>query len=187
MSSIFFKFNQRAAWFRVSLLVCLLALVTAAWYISIENRLLLKIYQQRTLRAQLEESLVELQTLSSAKQNYIYSTDLEVMGLQNVLQGLASNINGLVMSDMIDQGKTNISGGYERFSLAAGELGVHLLPQLSQHKVTLKFQGSFKHFLKYLQALQTDTHQIYFESVDFTMNVFPKADITLTVFTLGEP
>ena len=185
MKPLFFRINQWPTNLRITVLVVLLVVLTVCWYFAVEKELLAKTSAKNSIKMQLVTGMMELQELSSLKRNYIYTTDLEESGLQDVLQSLATTTGGLVMSDFIDQGKKTMSGGGARFALAAENIQVDLVPQLSRHVVTLKFKGSFTNFLKYLQALQNDPRQIYFESVDFNMKVFPKADITLTVFTLG--
>lgn len=178
---------MRSLFFRIIILMFMLLLLTMGWYFCLEKALLANVIANHHLKTQREEALTQLQTLHQLTEDYVYSDDLASSSLQDILQGLASTTGGLVMTDFMDEGAQLLSSGNDRFALAAQAVDVSLLPALSQHTVTIKLKGSFVSFLRYLQVLQQDSHGLYFQSVDFKMNVFPKADITLTVFTLGVP
>lgn len=178
---------MRPLFFRIAILVCLWVLLTLVWYFCLEKALWVSVMANHHLRIQREETLMQLQTLGGLKEDYLYADELVSSSLQDVLQGLATNTGGLVMTDFTDEGTQLLSSEGDRFALAAQAVGIDWLPQLSQHTVTVKLKGSFIYFLRYLQALQQDPRRLYFQSVDFNMKIFPKAEITLTVFTLGVP
>lgn len=173
--------------FRTFILAFVLLLLTLFWYFCFEKTALIQMKTHRHLKEQRQEMLLQLQTLSQLRKEYVYADDLVSSSVQDMLQGLATSTGGLVMTDFIDEGRQLISSGGERFTLAAQAANIHLFPQLTQHTVTVTLKGSFIYFLRYLQALQQDPRRLYIQSVDFTMKVYPKAEIVLTVFTLEAP
>jgi len=59
------------------------------------------------------------------------------------------------------------------------------LPGVYQHALQIEFQGSYLSTLNYMQELEKLSQQFYWGSIDFNIEEYPRARVTITVNTLS--
>ena len=59
-------------------------------------------------------------------------------------------------------------------------------PKLFRHGVKIHLQGTFRSALEYIRALETAPWHLYWESLDYRVDHYPLANITLNVYTLAQ-
>jgi hypothetical protein len=181
---LIFWFNQSSVLCRCMTLFTTLILITLLWYFLLMNHLWQDDHSKLVAREKGRVTLSQLQQLDALKDNYVYEDELDDVELKDVLEGLVlDNANLAVMG--IQEINTKISTGAQLYSLALEELGVSFVPKLPKKTVHMKLVGGFYGFADYLKAIEASHHDIYFHKLDFTMQVFPEADIRLDVFTIG--
>ena len=179
-----YKINQWNAWQRSLFLFVFLFLIGAAWYFLLEKPLLDT--NQAILEKQAhDQALVkELSAFATMQKNFVYKNELQHVQLKQVFQGLISGTSGLTMTSYVDNPVVALPAGASQFSGLTAVLPVSLLNVIQQSSATMVFSGGFNNFVAYLQALQGQNNVIYFDSIDFNMNRYPKAEITMKVFML---
>jgi MSHA biogenesis protein MshJ len=63
--------------------------------------------------------------------------------------------------------------------------GKTVLPGVYQHALKIEFKGSYLSTLRYIQELEKLSHRFYWSSVDFAVEAYPQAHVTITVNTLS--
>ena len=62
--------------------------------------------------------------------------------------------------------------------------GKTVVPGVYQHALKIEFTGSYLSTLGYMQALENLSRRFYWGSVDFAVEAYPQARVTITVNTL---
>lgn len=184
MKKLFFLFDQSALKIRLAMLFGVLIGLTLVWYFIFAQELWQEIKSQKVIQAHEQTVLGQLSQLSSRKVDFVFQNDLAKLQLRQVLDSLTSSAMDLSVTSFTDRASNVFPAGAATFPLASQELGIRLLPSLKQKNVKVKFSGGFYGFEDYLKAVQKSPYTIYFDRVDFKMAAYPKADITLDVFTL---
>lgn len=185
MTSWGYKINQWGVWQRCVLLLIMIVAAWGAWYFSLEKPLLEN--NKAVLQQQAHDQVIlkELNALTQLRGNFVYKNNLQAVQLRQVFQNVLSGVQGLTITTYNDNPVVALPAGANQFTQLPSILGISLLSTIQQLPATIVFSGKFDVFLTYLKALQNDGHVIYFDSVDFKMNRYPKAEITMKVFTLG--
>lgn len=63
--------------------------------------------------------------------------------------------------------------------------GKPVLPGVYQHALKIEFTGSYLSTMHYMQALESLSRRFYWGSVDFAVEAYPQARVTITVNTLS--
>lgn len=63
--------------------------------------------------------------------------------------------------------------------------GKNVLPGVYQHTLKIEFKGSYLSTLQYMQQLENLSRRFYWGSVDFAVESYPLARVTITVNTLS--
>lgn len=63
--------------------------------------------------------------------------------------------------------------------------GKTVLPGVYQHALKIEFKGGYISTLRYMQELEKLSRRFYWGSVDFTVEDYPRAHVTITVNTLS--
>ena len=177
-----YKINQWNVWQRSLLLITLLFIVWTAWYFLLEKPLLEK-HQAAFNRQNHAQALAkELSTLLRMRANFVYKNELQAVQLKQVFQNAISGTSTLTMKSYVDNANVTLPAGASEFVQAATALNVTFLNTIQQSPATMVFSSDFNNFVTYLQFLHESG--VYFDSIDFNMNRYPKAEITLKVFTL---
>lgn len=66
-----------------------------------------------------------------------------------------------------------------------GKRSKSILPGVYKHALQIEFQGSYLSTLRYLQALEKLQRRFYWASIDFVVEEYPRARVTITVNTLS--
>lgn len=66
-----------------------------------------------------------------------------------------------------------------------GKRSKSILPGVYKHTLQIEFQGSYLSTLQYLQALENLQRRFYWGSIDFVVEEYPRARVTITVNTLS--
>lgn len=185
MRSWAYTINQWNIGLRSLLLFFLLFILGTAGYFIVEKPLLEN--NQVTLKKLAQDQALEkeLTTFVALQNNFIYKNELQKVPLKQVFQSFISGSAGLTMKSYVDNPVVALPAGAAQFARVMAALQVPLLNTIQQFSATMVFSGGFNGFVTYLQALQNSGHLIYFDSIDFNMNRYPKAEITMKVFTLG--
>lgn len=178
--------NQWKTWQRSLFLCALLFVLWCGWYFFLEKPLLKKHGAAAMQLTQATAVLKALKELFILQGNFVYKNDLNGVSLQQFFQAALSSAPGLVMASFTDNPALPLSAGAGQFASVGAVLGVSLLSVIHQSPSTIVFSGKFPAFVAYLKALQTNNQLIYFDSIDFDMNRYPVAKVTMKVFTLGE-
>ncbi len=166
------------------MLFILLLVLWGAWYFLLEKPLLEN--NQAILKKQAhDQSLAkELSTIVGLRANFVYKNELKIVQLKQVFQNALSGASGLTMTNYVDNPAVALPAGAGQFAQVATVLKMPLLNTIQQSSATMAFSGGFNNFVVYLQALQGSSGGVYFDSIEFKMNRYPKAEITMKVFTL---
>ncbi|MES2203958.1 MAG: hypothetical protein V4496_01930 [Pseudomonadota bacterium] len=184
MRTLAYKINQWPVGLRSFVLFIMLFVLYVVWYFLLEKPLLAN--NHAMLEQQIHDQTLtkELSALYESRSNFIYKNALQAVPLKQVFQDAISNIVGLTMASYVDNSVVTLPAGAHQFTLAATVLNLSLFNMIGQSFATLVFSGRFDSFVTYLQTLQKAPVGIYFDSIDFNMNRYPKAEITMKVFTL---
>ncbi len=184
MRTLVYKINQWNVGLRSLLLFMMLFFLCAMWYFFLEKPLLENNHAMLDQQIHDQALMKELSALYALRSNFIYKNALQAVQLKQVFQGAISDISGLTMASYVDSSVIMLPAGAHQFTMAAAVLDLSLLSMIGQSFATIVFSGGFDSFVTYLQTLQQAPPGVYFDSIDFNMNRYPKADITMKVFTL---
>lgn len=184
MKTLAYKINQWNVGLRsLFLLVLLLGLITV-WYFFLEKSLLENNQSFLIKQAQNQTLVKELNALLAMRGSFIYKNQLQAVQLKQVFQSALSGNARLTIASYTDNPAVLLSAGARQFAAAVAFLNLPLFNSIQQLPATIVFSGEFESFVTYLQVLQAASNGIYFNSIDFDMNRYPKAKITMKVFTL---
>ncbi len=109
--------------------------------------------------------------------------------MANVLQQMLVQISGLnvigvkslAAQPLVDGNarKTAAQRNNSEFETAAPMLGIY------RHQLIIEFEGDFNQTIKYLKALETLPWQLFWDSIEYTVEEHPKAHVTIGVSTLS--
>lgn len=184
MNSWGYKINQWNLWQRTSFLFVFLFIVLMTWYFVFEKPLFEnnKIFLDK--QAQNQALVKELNAFLALKNNFVYKNALQSVQVKPIFRGLKFAGSGITITNYIDNPSVILPAGASQFSQLSGMLQAPLLSAIRQSSTTIVLSGGFNNFISYMHALQDKSKGIYFDSIDFNMNHYPKAEITITVFTL---
>lgn len=63
--------------------------------------------------------------------------------------------------------------------------GEKVLPGVYRHALKIEFKGSYLSTMRYMQALEKLSRRFYWGSLDFSVEAYPQARVTITVNTLS--
>ena len=178
------QINQWNIGSRSLLLLILLFVLWGAWYFLLEKPLLENNQAILTKQAHDQSLVKELSAIIGLRANFVYKNELKTGQLKQVFQDALSGASGLTMTSYVDNPAVALPAGAGQFAQVATVLKVSLSNTIQQSSATMVFSGGFNNFVVYLQALQSSSGGIYFDSIEFNMNRYPKAEITMKVFTL---
>ena len=182
MTTWIYKINQWNGWQRGLLLIVLLFILWTAWYFLLEKPLLESNQAVLEQQNRAQTLVKELSTLLGMRANVVYKNELQAVQLKQVFQNAISDTSTLTMKSYVDNADVALPAGASQFAQVATALNVPFLNTIQQSSATMVFSSDFNSFVTYLQFLHESG--IYFDSIDFNMNRYPKAEITLKVFTL---
>lgn len=184
MNTLAYKINQWNFWGRASFLLGMLLVLFSVWYFFLERPLIKN--HQAILEKQSHTQMVakELSTLLSLKTHFIYKHALQAIQMKPMFQKSVTGIPGLTMTNYVDNPAMSLPAGAVQFPQVMAMFNLPLRVSVQKSSATITFSAGFSQFLTYLKNLNTNRQRIYFDSIDFNMNRYPKAEITLKVFTL---
>lgn len=177
--------NQLKTWQRVFLLSVMLFLLWGMWYFLLEKPLLQKNQVNVNKQKQALETLKQINFLSQSKANYVYKNELQQVNLRQTFESALSTNTGVQIATFNNNPVVALPAGASQFGQLKEVLGISMLSAVHQAPSTIVFSAKFETFQAYLKTLQNNKSGIYFDSIDFNMNQYPKAKITMKVFTLG--
>lgn len=186
MKSWTYMIDQWNFWQRSLLLLFSLFVLCGSWYFLLEKPFLEKnqaVFEQQKHDQALAKELNELVALQA---NFVYKNELQQVQFKPVFQKAISETTGITMVNYVDHPAVTLPAGARQFAGLATILNLSLLNNIQKSSATFVFSGEFNHFVAYLQALQGNGYPIYFDNIDFDMKRYPKATITMKVFTLEE-
>jgi len=184
MSAMFYAINQWSLWKRIMLLFVSLFTLFLAWYFLLERPFL---ETNKVLFEQQKQDQVlskELMALLGMRANFIYKNELQAVPIKEVFQKSIPRASELKITNYVDNPVIALPAGASQFAKVATVLNVSLVNAIHQSSATITFSSRFNRFVAYLQVLQANHHGIYFDSLEFNMNRYPKAEVTMKVFTL---
>ena len=119
----------------------------------------------------LAENLISPQKMTHALQEIL----TQVSGL-NVI-----GVKSLVAQPLLESSmkKTGTQRADSESKIAAPVLGIY------RHRLIIEFEGDFNQTVKYLKRLEALPWQIFWDSIDYTVEEYPKAHVTIGVSTLS--
>lgn len=105
--------------------------------------------------------------------------------MTHVLQEMLSQISGLTVIGVKSLAVQPLLDSSERrrgdaeLKTATPVLGIY------RHRLIIEFEGGFNQTVEYLKALEALPWQIFWDSVDYTVEEHPKAHVTIGVSTLS--
>lgn len=184
MNSFGYRVNQWKIGSRVGLLCVILLTIWMSWYVLLYQPLMMKSKRMITQHAKLQTMSRELTLLKASSKNFIYQNDIKSIQLQQIIQQAISQVPGLSIKSVVNAAQIVLSSAVQQFNLMPALFNVSLQSSIQQAPVTVVYSGDFDSFREYLKILQNTHAPLYFESVDFKMNHYPVATITMKVFTL---
>lgn len=179
------KINQWNVWQRGFFLLVALLFLWIIWYFLLEKPLLNHHQAALEQQARAHTFIKELNAFLGMRANFVYQNELQAVQLQQVFQNAVSDVSTLKIKSYLDSASVALPAGGNQFAQIASVFNIPLFATIQQSSATIVFSSGFNDFVAYLKILQQSHHQIYFDRIDFTMNRYPKAQITLKVFTLG--
>ncbi len=184
INSLAYQVNQWSLWRRCILLVLFVVIIFTAWYFFLEKPLLTR-YEEVFVQQAKEKTLEnQLQLFEAEKSNFIYKNHLQLSQPRSFLQNGLANIAGLSITTYTNNPSVDLPNAGTKISNLSALLNIVLSSVLTQSPVTVVFSGKFKDVVNYLKVLENTPNGIYFERIDFNMNRYPKAEITMKIFTL---
>lgn len=184
MSAMFYTINQWSLWKRLILLFVSLFTLFLAWYFFLERPFLENnkvIFEQQKQDQVLSK---EFMALLGIRANFVYKNQLHSVQLKPIFQNAISSNSDLVMKSYVENPVIALPAGASQFAKVATVLNISLFNAIYQSSATITFSSRFDNFVAYLEALQGQSQGIYFDSVEFNMNRYPKAEVIMKVFTL---
>ncbi len=178
------KINQWNVWQRLCLLLFLLLSAHLLCYFCLEQPFRQRNHAVIAQYAQDQQLAQGLSNFSRMRENFVYRHDVGVVPFRQVFQKSLSGISHVAITNYVDHPVVVLSAGAMQFSSVASSLNIALSTTFKQSFATVLFSGKFADFVSFLQALQNTAYPIYFQSIDFNMNRYPNAEITLKVFSL---
>lgn len=186
MSSWCYIINQWKIERRVALLLVLLLAIWSSWYFGLYRPLILDnktiVDRQAKLQA-VSQELTRFQLASS--NNFIYQNDVRTVQVQETLQQALTEVPSMSVKTVVNNPQVALPSMAQQFPLMQQWFHLTLQPIVKRMPVTITYMGSYESFLQYLNILHARHAALYFESVDFNMEHYPIATITMKVFTLG--
>lgn len=179
-----YKLDQMSTWQRVFLLVSVLFVITSMWYLFLLKPLLERNQAILVQQAHNQELLKELDVFSQARASFIYKGNVSVVQMRQIFQDALSGAAGISMAAYTDKPMVALPAASTQFPSLPAALNVAFASVLQQSSATIVFSGKFNGFVTYLNALKNNSQPVYFNSIDFNMNRYPKAEITMQVFAL---
>ena len=68
----------------------------------------------------------------------------------------------------------------------SAESDISVTPVIYKHALSLTFRGSYFEVVDYLQAIEKLPWHFFWESLDYSVDHYPQAEVTLKVYTLGD-
>ena len=143
---------------------------------------------ERLMRSDLERYGYELseldQQISALAENLI-----SPQKMTHVLQEMLTQISGLkvigvkslIAQPLLESSvrKTGAQRDNSGSKIAAPVLGIY------RHRLIIEFEAEFEQTVEYLKALEALPWQIFWDSIDYTVEEHPKAHVTIGVSTLS--
>jgi len=109
--------------------------------------------------------------------------------MARVLQEMLTQISGLnviEVKSLAAQPLLEDSGGRNdtRLSTSGQKMTAPVLG-IYRHRLVIKFEGEFNQSVEYLKALEALPWQIFWDSIEYTVDEHPKAHVTISVSTLS--
>lgn len=179
-----YKIDQTATWQRIVLLLSILFIITLLWYLFLLKPLLERNQAVLLQQAHDQELLKELNSFTQAQASFVYKKDISALQMRQVFQEVLSSAPGMSMTSYTDKPVVVLPATSTRFPSLPAALSIAFSKALQQSSATILLSGTFSNFIAYLDSLQSNSQPVYFESIDFNMNRYPKAEITMQVFAL---
>lgn len=180
-----YRINQWPAVQRFGLLVTLLLFINLSAYVLLyqpEARKTQVIMRQQEKIATVSQELAAFTTLSS---HFVYQKDLASESTQQIVQATMTPVPMLTLKTMVAAPATVLPSMTGRFTYLPAALNLSFLSMLQKNSVKVVLSSDFNAWMRYLKMTSPAAVPLYFSRVDFKMERYPVATITLTVFTLG--
>lgn len=183
---IFYKMDRWPTVARLTFFIGIAFVVTLFWFVFLFGSLVKSANEMRAQSKSLSSQYQELNQLALQKNSFIYVNDVQKVNLDKVLKNLAKQSGNVYISDISRSGKTPLTSGGGNFSSLADSLGVSLNKGVYVEHIQLKLNANYKDFVAYLKAIHDSQYQIYFNSVNFDMKNYPRAQVELDLFAIEQ-
>jgi hypothetical protein len=182
----FYRINRWSSIARLSLFLGIALVVTLLWFGLFFGPLAKSTQTMRVHSKELSAQYQQLNQLALKKDSYIYVEDIQNINLDKALKNLAKQSGNIYISDISRSDKTALTSDDNDFSLLPDALGVSLNKGMYVEHIQLKLSASYGDFIAYLKAIRDSRYQIYFNSINFDMKSYPRAQIVLDLFAIEQ-
>ncbi len=140
-----------------------------------------QIQQQKVLLKQLTDNLIAPQDMAVMVENLLKKRGkLKLIFLKNL------EPRGLPDQTDTEDNQEMISAGNNASSLAVNQTNVGEQSVLVyRHPLELKLRGKYFQVMDYLKALENSGYKFYWEQLDYKVDKYPMAEVTIQLSTLG--
>lgn len=182
----FYRMNRWPSIVRLSFFVGIALVVTLLWLGLFFGPLAKSTHTMRVQSKELSAQYQQLNQLVLKKDSFIYVEDIQNINLDKVLKNLAKQSGNIYISDITRSDKTALASGNSDFSSLPDVLGLSLNKGMYVERIQLKLSASYEDFVAYLKAIRDSRYQIYFNSVNFDMKNYPRAQVVLDLFAIEQ-
>ncbi len=140
-----------------------------------------QIQQQKVLLKQLTDNLIAPQDMAVMVENLLKKRGkLKLIFLKNLEpRGLPEQTNKEDNQEMISAGNNASSLAVKQTNVGEQSVLVY------RHPLELKLRGKYFQVMDYLKALENSGYKFYWEQLDYKVDKYPMAEVTIQLSTLG--
>lgn len=206
------KIDARIMRERVLLLLSILALIFMVWNFTVQSGIDKKNQEDAATLASLASQRAGLQTqVTAVTQSLLNDPDkakkVQIEQLQKNIQDIETQLqnasHNLIKADQLPKALQDVLQKSQSLTLlevktlparelqlatasaATPDAGVKTSAGVYQHVVELRVAGSYNQLLQFLLELERLPWRFYWQSLDYSVDKYPNADVKLRVYTLS--